>query len=60
LARYGRKGLELKLKELFGKNTRDEGVEGGEIDFLQVLQIPRMCVFTVTALPRRGRSIWTR
>ena len=36
-ARYGRTGLELKLKELFGEDMVETGSEGGEIDFLTYL-----------------------
>lgn len=36
-ARYGRQGLELKLKELFGADMVESGPEGGEIDFLTYL-----------------------
>ena len=36
-ARYGREGLEFKLKELFGEGMVETGNEGGEISFLQYL-----------------------
>mmetsp|Transcript_4714 Transcript_4714/g.6068 ORF Transcript_4714/g.6068 Transcript_4714/m.6068 type:complete len:225 (+) Transcript_4714:32-706(+) len=37
-ARYGREGLEFKLKELFGRDMVESGTEGGEIDFLTYLE----------------------
>jgi Ca2+-binding EF-hand superfamily protein len=37
-ARYGREGLEFKLKELFGKDMVESGTEGGEIDFVTYLE----------------------
>ena len=36
-ARYGRAGLEFKLRELFGDDMVETGSEGGEISFLQYL-----------------------
>lgn len=36
-ARYGRAGLEMKLKVLFGPGMVEQGTEGGEIDFLTFL-----------------------
>jgi len=36
-ARYGRESMEFKLKELFGADMVESGVEGGEIDFLTYL-----------------------
>lgn len=32
-ARYGRAKMEVKLKELFGEDMREYGIQGGEIDF---------------------------
>mmetsp|Transcript_47589 Transcript_47589/g.95879 ORF Transcript_47589/g.95879 Transcript_47589/m.95879 type:complete len:228 (-) Transcript_47589:87-770(-) len=37
-ARYGREGLEFKLKELFGDDMVESGTEGGDIDFLSYLE----------------------
>jgi len=37
-ARYGRSRMEQKLRELFGTDMRENGKQGGEIDFLTYLQ----------------------
>ena len=37
-ARYGRAGLELKLKVLFGPGMIESGTEGGEISYIDFLE----------------------
>merc|ERR1712091_548172 len=37
-ARYGRARMEQKLKALFGDDMREQGTQGGEIDFPQYLK----------------------
>jgi hypothetical protein len=37
-ARHGRATMELKLRELFGSNMAETGLQGGEISFTQYLE----------------------
>lgn len=37
-ARYGRSSMELKLKELFGADMHETGLEGGEITYTKFIE----------------------
>lgn len=56
-ARYGRANMELKLKQLFGADMHETGLEGGEIPyskFIEAVERVQMNTFWGTS---RGRIV---